>query len=278
MSSAWTEEEVVAIVDDYFEMLKLELQGIPYKKSDHRNDLLRSVERSPGSIEYKHQNISAVLLDLSMPFIPGYKPAKNYQRKVLPDVVLDYLLKHPEIQSLMSKDVEAEANTPSVDDILKSLVEAPEPHIRQEKPTVLQQRPARRIDYLAREAANQSLGAAGEEFVLNYEAARLLHAGKDALADRIEQVSATVGDSAGYDIRSYDVDGTDRFIEVKTTRYGINTPFFLTTNELWFSDRNRDRYHLYRPFKFRKQPKLFTLPGFIGDNAKLAPQTYLARI
>ena len=276
MGTAWTEDEVTAIVDDYFSMLRLELQGIPYRKSEHRNALMQRVQRSSGSIEYKHQNISAVLLDLSMPFIPGYKPAKNYQRKVLPEAVLDYLLANPEIQQLMSDDVEAEARIPSVDDILQSLVEPPTPHVPKDKPNTIRRNFKTRIDYLAREASNRSLGAAGEEFVLNYEAARLLYAGKDALAERIEQVSDTVGDSAGYDIRSYNSDGSDRFIEVKTTRYGINTPFFLTANELSFSDQHRDRYYLYRPFEFRKQPKLFTLPGFVGDKANLAPQTYLA--
>ena len=53
-------------------------------------------------------------------------------------------------------------------------------------------------------------------------------AGKDWLARNIEQVSKTVGDHAGYDIRSYHADGRDRFIKVKTTRYGRYTPFYIS--------------------------------------------------
>src|SRR4051812_34448684 len=35
--------------------------------------------RSDGSIEFKHGNISAVMLDLGFPYIRGYKPRMNYQ-------------------------------------------------------------------------------------------------------------------------------------------------------------------------------------------------------
>ena len=89
--------EVQAIVNDYFDMLSLELQGRPCNKSDHRNELLKFIDRSSGSIEYKHQNISAVLLELGMPYISGYKPARNYQKKVLPDVILEYLVSNPNL-------------------------------------------------------------------------------------------------------------------------------------------------------------------------------------
>ena len=84
-----------------------------------------------------------------------------------------------------------------------------------------------KADYLGREARNQQLGEAGELFVINFERARLMRAGKASLADRIEQVSATEGPSAGFDIRSFE-NGSDRFVEIKTTKYGMYTPFFVT--------------------------------------------------
>jgi hypothetical protein len=204
MADGWTQTEVEAIVRDYFDMLSKELHGIPFKKSEHRIALLDTIPRSAGSIEYKHQNISAVLLELGMPFIAGYKPAKNYQRKVLPDAVLDYVIAHPEIQQQMSADVDADVAIPTVDDILGTLVQPPEPRTSPE-PTMRARdnRKSVPVDYLAREASNRSLGAAGEQFVMNYEKARLLFAGKDSLSDRIEQVSVTESDAAGYDIRSY---------------------------------------------------------------------------
>jgi hypothetical protein len=138
------------------------------------------------------------------------------------------------------------------------MVSPPPPRVEEEG-AGYSARPTGKINYLAKEADNASLGAAGEEFVINYEKARLIHAGESNLADRIERVSITKGDGEGYDILSFNIDGTDRFIEAKTTRYGIHTPFFITSNEVKFSERNRDRYQKWTP-KFG-QPLKWILPG-----------------
>ena len=105
-------------------------------------------------------------------------------------------------------------------------------------------RTAGAVDYLRREARNRSLGDAGEALVMDYERLRLEHAGKDQLAQNIEQVSKTVGDHAGYDIRSYHADGRDRFIEVKTTRYGRYTPFY---HQRWRAPVFKDACPLLSP-------------------------------
>ena len=112
---------------------------------------------------------------------------------------------------------------------------------------------------------------------MNYERLRLERAGKGHLARNIEQVSKTVGDHADYDIRSYHADGRDRFIEVKTTRYGRYTPFYISEGEVRFSKAHADSYHLYRVFGFRKSPQLFTLPGEVGQHVRLQATTYRAQ-
>lgn len=45
------------------------------------------IGRPRGSIEYKHQNISAVLKGLGEDWIPGYKPAFNFQASLVDAVV-----------------------------------------------------------------------------------------------------------------------------------------------------------------------------------------------
>ena len=171
-----------------------------------------------------------------------------------------------------------------IDDILKALVYPPvsqndSMNIR-EKMTSFSGNKNKffKINYLEREAANNSLGAAGEEFVLKYEKTRLGSIEKFNLADRIEQVSETQGDWAGYDIRSFNGDGSDRFIEVKTTRYGIETPFFVTKNELGFSTENSLNYNLYRVFSFQKIPKLFMLQGRLDRACSLEAVQFRARV
>ncbi len=235
--------------------------------------------RSDGSVELKHQNISAVLIEMGIPYIDGYKPRFNYQRSLLPAAVADYLKSNPEIQQLFASDSEAAPSIPSVDDFLSVWEEPPAPEDR--KAPVIAEAPAiynpGGVNYLEREARNQTLGEAGEQFIINFERARLIRAGRESLAERIEQVSATVGPSAGFDIKSFEENGTDRFIEAKTTKYGKSTPFFVSPNELRFSRDNSSRYYLYRLFRFRKSPRLFALRGHVEDRCILEPSEFMAR-
>ena len=80
----WTDEENDLIVADYFAMLADDVSGRPYNKAEHRRGLLPLLnDRSEGSVEFKHQNISAVLKGLGEDWIPGYKPAFNFQMTLL---------------------------------------------------------------------------------------------------------------------------------------------------------------------------------------------------
>jgi len=82
---------VEAIVGDYFDMLRCELSGLAFNKTEH-NDRLRHVlkARSRGSVEFKHANTSAILTLHGYPYIDGYKPRYNFQA-LLEQVVLEYL-------------------------------------------------------------------------------------------------------------------------------------------------------------------------------------------
>ncbi len=136
--------------------------------------------------------------------------------------------------------------------------------------------PRVRRNYLEAEARNQSLGRAGEELALRFEHERLWRAGKKKLAERIEHVARTKGDYLGYDILSFEVNGQERLIEVKTTAFGAMTPFFASRNEVEFSESRDAEYQLYRLFNFRRQPKLFALGGAVSRSCRLEPIQYSA--
>ena len=88
----WSKIECEAIVADYIDMLFRECRGEPFNKAKHRRNLQNKLNnRSIGSIEFKHQNISAILLEEGHVYIRGYQPAKNYQR-MLREVVLERLI------------------------------------------------------------------------------------------------------------------------------------------------------------------------------------------
>ncbi len=280
MPKKWSEKEVKAVVEDYFDMLCLELRGQRFNKSEHRRALLARLDnRSLTAIELKHQNISAVLIEMGIPSIDGYKPLSNYQRLMLPSVVCDYLKSNPQVQALFETHCDAIPTSPRVEDWQAELEEPPPkgmPTGPATDETPIIGNPAG-VNYLEREARNQQLGNAGEEFIIELEHARLLRAGREHLADRIERISETQGPTAGFDILSYEKSGQDRFIEVKTTKYGPHTPFFVTRNELKFSRENSSQYYLYRLFRFGVKPRLYTLHGHLQDQCRMEPSLYLAR-
>jgi hypothetical protein len=102
----------------------------------------------------------------------------------------------------------------------------------------------------------------------------LIKFGKDNLADKIEWVSKEQGDGAGFDILSKNLNGTDKYIEVKTTRLGKETPFFFSSNELQFSINKASHYHLYRLFNAERDIKLFQKNGSLDSICKSVPTMY----
>jgi hypothetical protein len=279
MPNDWSREEVEATVADYLAMLSAELVGVPYNKAMHRRVLMRLLNsRSEQAIEFKHANVSAVLIDLGFPYIAGYKPRSNYQQ-LLYDVVCDRLAENPRLLNVAAADADLPIVVPEVDDILSVLTSPPttsEPDRAAQQSQVRQR--SFSTNYLEREARNRSLGSAGEEFVLNFERARLLTAGREGLAGRIVHTSRVHGDGEGFDILSFEESGKERLIEVKTTKYGRETPFFVSSNELAISDSRADEYHLYRLFGFRLAPRLFTLAGALGSTCRLSASSYLATV
>lgn len=282
MPDAWSLEEVAATVADYFVMLNHEIRGEPYNKKEH-NRLLQKLlhHRSAGAIEFKHANISAVLREEGYPFIDGYKPRSNYQ-EILREVVLERL--NNDRRLVATVELFAEAPVPSLPALrpLSEVLVAPptrdpsDSRVYERKPPA--RTPVRGVNWLEREARNASLGAAGEQFILEVEDRRLREAGKARLAAKIEHVSISQGDGLGYDIMSFDTDGRERYIEVKTTSFGSRTPFFASRGEVSVSEELAEKYQLYRVFKFRESPKVFLLGGSLRQSCALDPIQYKASL
>ena len=280
MPKSWSREEVELVVEDYFQMLKLELQGRAYNKTAHRNRLMGLLNsRSHGSIERKHQNISAILIELGYPYISGYKPLSNYQT-LLAQVVTDRISGNTDLIGTVAEAVDQPADPLPVIDWQSYLDDPPIFDKKASSSVSVNKPPAygriREVNYLEREARNSSLGLAGEIFVLNFERDRLNHLGKYSLAKKIEHVSESKGDGLGFDILTYESDGRERLIEVKTTAYGKETPFFISRNEVEVSKEKQDAYYLYRVFKFRSAPRLFMLDGAVDKRFRLKPVLYQA--
>lgn len=78
-NSDWSDVEIQAAVDAYLSMLSREQSGQKVVKTEENRILREGVlaGRTKGSVEFRMQNISTVLVELGRARIEGYKPAKN---------------------------------------------------------------------------------------------------------------------------------------------------------------------------------------------------------
>ena len=269
----WSTVEVNLLIADYFSMLAKELAGIAYKKSEHRRMLQPLLNnRTEASIEFKHQNVSAVLIELGTAFIPGYKPRYNYQ-SVLKDECINQL----EIdKSTWENKFEVFADAaPAIGRVDYNMMIDMPPERRQEirqKKTFLRRRPFK-INYLEREQQNSKTGIVGEKIALDYERWSLQQAGHESLADKVEWVSE-YDDGAGFDVLSKYPNGADKYIEVKSTKLSKETPIFFSKAEFEFALTSSHSYHLYRIFNLSGMPKLFSLNGDFDSFCTKEPVQY----
>jgi hypothetical protein len=134
----------------------------------------------------------------------------------------------------------------------------------------------RKFDPVERDFRNRSLGKAGEAMVFAFERDHLIGRGRPDLAKKVRWVSQEDGDGAGYDIRSFDAKGSERLIEVKTTNGLQTTPFYLTRNELSFSNERPNEFRICRLYDFSKKPKMFELIPPIEKLVRLEPISFSA--
>lgn len=257
------EERNEILIENYFVMLDAELQGELYSKADHRSRIMKEANISNEKLVDKlHQDISAVMAEAGLPFVDAYPPQETPERNI-ENAVHAFIEDNPELVDAMWLD-KAQAQTIPVelDDYKSAWVKTPE--VTKFKPRALDRwHPARvmDMDFRLREFRDMNLAAAGERFVMAFERARLRAAG---LKDRIEEIiwqSQTYGESFGYDIRSLNDDGSERYIAVKATNYGPQFPFMILDHELAQAASDPLNFHLYRVFQFSRKPKLFILNG-----------------
>lgn len=262
----WSDIELDAIVADYFAMLRDEVGGISFSKTAHRHALMERVDRSEGSIEFKHCNITAVLEELGVAGIRGYRARANYQ-----SAILEAIERHLDRDGGRDLSMVPTTSAPTI-----RMVDVPGIELRNEPPPAEMQRMVRRFDPVERDMRNRELGLAGEHAVLGFERQRLDLAGRSDLAARVRHVSVEMGDGLGYDIASFSESGDDLAIEVKTTRGVARTPFFMSRNELEVAERMEGGYRLYRLHEFGPKPALFTMTPPLAESLRFTTETWRA--
>ena len=186
----------------------------------------RDVARSSAAIEYKFNNVSAVLDEMGAVWIPGYKPLRNVQER---------------LRLLVQEQFEADGDLRSC--MLKAVADAmsrPPPSVPRWSPPAVAwpERSATRvgvtdINFAAIESSNRALGRAGEVTVVDAERTRLSAAGREISPPKCGTCQSWKA-MAWATTSNHSVGSIDEpvYIEVKTTRYGKEVPFYISQNEV----------------------------------------------
>lgn len=283
MAKHWSDSEIELILESYFVMLEQEQMGKALSKTDHRRELMKSIERSKKAIEFKHMNISAVMDALGLPYISGYTPLGNFQKKLV-NAVETHLKENPELHKLLvgeigvfpPYDVESGLDEVIVFDEKPPQRKKQEKDVSKDTESIVS-----RFEYPAeRDARNRRLGEAGELLVYEYERLRLQTVGRQDLSECVHWVARDEGDGFGYDIRSFSGEGDkadqELWLEVKTTNGSAITPFYITRNELQVSKQWPDAYRIFRLYDFRKQVRAYHLAPPLESHVSLTPTIFRA--
>jgi hypothetical protein len=211
-------------------------------------------------------------------YLSGYKPRGNFQ-EALAEAVAVYLSDHSGFyESLLSATPPPPIVESSLPDLRIEEIETAPPPPSRAKSKQSGPGSGAKTDWGQLDSQNRKLGALGEHLVLELERRHLKENGHSDLAAKVEWVSKERGDGDGYDILSFDAAGQPKYIEVKTTKSGWGSAFFISSNEVQAAQQLGESYWLYRLYSFGPGPKLYRMQGPLGEKLDLEPKVYAARV
>ncbi len=116
------------------------------------------------------------------------------------------------------------------------------------------------IDFEKENRIHKLLGNRGEEIVFNLEKEYFNSIGKKGLSQKVEWVSR-YDDSLGYDIKSFEEDGQEKYIEVKSTsQFPDSNANFLISSNQYSEAKKVENYYFYIVFNAKsKQPRVWKI-------------------
>tara|TARA_Y100001970_G_C14188565_1_gene834020 strand:- start:415 stop:1650 length:1236 start_codon:yes stop_codon:yes gene_type:complete len=106
---------------------------------------------------------------------------------------------------------------------------------------------------------SKKVGDAGEKYVYEYEKNRLTECGKKELSELIVKQYEDLSFFPGYDIQSFDEEGNEIYIEVKSTKSKKKDSFEISENEINAARELGDAYYIYQVTNALTNPKISTV-------------------
>ena len=103
---------------------------------------------------------------------------------------------------------------------------------------------------------SKRVGRAGEEHVYNFEYKKLMDQGREDLAKQIVKQYEDLSFFPGYDIKSFNEDGEEIYIEVKSTVSKGKDYFEISDNEVLAAKSLKDSYFIYQVTDALANPKI----------------------
>lgn len=134
----------------------------------------------------------------------------------------------------------------------------------------------RTVNFIQNNIDNKRIGDLGELWALKYEIEKLRENEQHNLIDKIKHTAKDEGDGTGYDIQSFDGNGQKIYIEVKTTKGGKNSTFYITRTELERSKIEKENFYLYRLYNYNEDNDTADILIIKGELTNLCefPTTY----
>lgn len=129
------------------------------------------------------------------------------------------------------------------------------------------------IEYERLKQAQKDLGDKGEALVKLNEILYLKSINRNEEADKV----IIVKDGKGYDVLSFDDEGNEKYIEVKTTTGSKYSTFYLSQNEFDFMKFNKGKYVIYRIYNYNESlnnGEFFEVKGHCENQLLFQPIQY----
>ena len=153
---------------------------------------------------------------------------------------------------------------------------------RDSKPSKRQMNKRDKIEFERENKNKHYLGKQGELIVQKLEKEFLKNNNLMNLVEKVKQVSLD-NDSLGYDILSFDEQGNEKYIEVKSTTKSPSNEvnFFISSNQLKVAEKT-DNYYFYVVFNAKtKTPKIWRIKNpikYLKNGLTLTPIKYRVNI
>lgn len=238
------------------------------------------------SINYIEKNDELFKREYLLNFKNSDSVMKNWRNYDFSKFLYDQIGRPPKLNSGTPEDLKeySSIDLPKMNDVKYEFVDLKLTDVKQNDPILHNdEKIFKKIDFDRENKINRKIGERGESVVMRAEKELLSDIGLKKLVNKVTQKSKE-SDSYGYDILSFDKNGIEKFIEVKSTRKkssNSNVYFAISSNEYRHAVKI-DNYYIYIVFEADTiKPKIFKLykPFNKSNNIiKVEPKSYKVSI